>query len=62
MGKGSGRRPQIADDKEVQLRWDYAFRKEFLDSTFEEWNRLRQRKSSTRRSKGDGSGNHSSEV
>jgi len=36
-GKGDARRPQLVDDKLVQLRWDYAFRKDMPNATFEEW-------------------------
>jgi hypothetical protein len=42
MGKGSGRRPQLVPDKDVQLRWEYAFRKDNRKISFEEWKEERK--------------------
>lgn len=45
-GKGDTRRPQQVPDELVRLRWDYAFRKDMPNVTFEEW--LQSREASDR--------------
>jgi len=37
MGKGDTPRPSSVSEEEKSLRWDYAFRKDMPNASFEEW-------------------------
>jgi len=41
-GKGDERRPSQVSEEEYGLRHDYAFRKDLLDSTYEEWLKIKK--------------------
>lgn len=47
-GKGDTRRPSQVSEDEVQRRWDYAFRKEDLELSYEEWLEKREESCSKR--------------